>query len=92
MSKESLSNSPSHVEETDPTPQAETIVEYDSNGLSGIVRSPYVLGAATLASLGGFSFGYGKSPVAILTSKLTVIRPRCDQYHPYHETIPRSIP
>lgn len=74
MSKESLSNSPSHVEETVPVPQAEAAIEYDSNGLSGIVRSPYVLGAATLASLGGFSFGYGKSTVAKFISKLTVTR------------------
>lgn len=76
MSKESFSNSPSHVEETDPTPQAETAIEYDSNGLSGIVRSPYVLGAATLASLGGFSFGYGKSLDEILFFQLTVYQTR----------------
>jgi len=32
---------------------------YGPSGLRGIIASPYVLGAATLASLGGFSFGYG---------------------------------
>lgn len=35
-------------------------VEYDNNGIAGIIRSPYVFGAAMLASMGGFSFGYGK--------------------------------
>lgn len=34
-------------------------VEYDKGGLGGIIRSPYVFGAALLASFGGFSFGYG---------------------------------
>lgn len=61
--KESLSHSrptESHIEETDIAAQAGEIISYDENGgLSGIVRSPYVLGAAALASFGGFSFGYG---------------------------------
>ncbi|KAL5596313.1 hypothetical protein FOVSG1_010002 [Fusarium oxysporum f. sp. vasinfectum] len=81
MSKESLSNSPSHVEETDPTPQAETAIEYDSNGLSGIVRSPYVLGAATLASLGGFSFGYDQGVISII---LTMKQ--------FHDQFPETAP
>lgn len=34
-------------------------VDYDNKGISGIIRSPYVFGAALLASFGGFSFGYG---------------------------------
>jgi hypothetical protein len=34
-------------------------LEYDTNGLLGIIRSPYVFGASCLASFGGFSFGYG---------------------------------
>lgn len=38
-------------------------VTYESNGLKGIVNSPFVCGAALLASFGGLSFGYG----AILT-------------------------
>lgn len=88
MSKESLSNSPSHVEETGPAPQVEAAIEYGSNGFGGIVPSPYFLGAATLASLGGFSFGYGKSTIANLISKLTVTRPGRNQYYPYHEAIP----
>lgn len=32
---------------------------YDSNGIKGLLNSPYVCGAALLASFGGFSFGYG---------------------------------
>lgn len=35
-------------------------VTYDNEGIGGIIRSPYVFGAALLASFGGFSFGYGK--------------------------------
>lgn len=35
-----------------------TPIEYDNDK---ITRSPYVFGAALLASFGGFSFGYGKS-------------------------------
>lgn len=61
--KESLSHSrptESHIEETDIAAQAGEIISYDDNGLAGIVRSPYVLGAAALASFGGFSFGYGR--------------------------------
>lgn len=34
-------------------------ITYESNGLKGIVNSPYVCGAALLASFGGLSFGYG---------------------------------
>ncbi|KAF5611414.1 GNA-3 g alpha subunit GNA-3 [Fusarium subglutinans] len=81
ISKESLSNSPSHVEETDPTPQAETAIEYDSNGLSGIIRSLYVLGAATLASLGGFSFGYDQGVISII---LTMKQ--------FHDQFPETAP
>lgn len=60
--KESLSHSRptgSHIEETDIAAQAGEIISYDDNGPAGIIRSPYVLGAAALASFGGFSFGYG---------------------------------
>ncbi|KAF4465051.1 quinate transport [Fusarium albosuccineum] len=67
--KESLSNSratESHVEETDAVVQAGEIISYDSNGLAGIVRSPYVLGAAALASFGGFSFGYDQGVISII--------------------------
>lgn len=35
-------------------------LDYGHNGIKGLIQSPYVLGAAFLASLGGFSFGYGQ--------------------------------
>lgn len=34
-------------------------ITYDGSGLKGIIKSPFVFGAAVLASFGGFSFGYG---------------------------------
>lgn len=34
-------------------------LSYGSSGLKGIIESPYVCAAAFLASMGGFSFGYG---------------------------------
>ena len=41
-------------------------LEYDTNGPAGILRSPYVFGAALLASFGGFSFGYGMILIVVL--------------------------
>ena len=35
-------------------------VTYGYNGVKAWLRSPYVFGAALLASMGGFSYGYGK--------------------------------
>ncbi|UPK91066.1 hypothetical protein LCI18_002001 [Fusarium solani-melongenae] len=67
--KESLSHSrptESHIEESDIAAQAGEIISYDDNGLAGIVRSPYVLGAAALASFGGFSFGYDQGVISII--------------------------
>lgn len=44
------------------TPELATAdITYDRNGIKGILRSPFVCGAAMLASFGGFSFGYGTS-------------------------------
>lgn len=39
---------------------ADVEISYDSNGIKGILNSPFVCGAALLASFGGFSFGYGE--------------------------------
>lgn len=39
--------------------EGEVILSYGDGGLRGLARSPYVLGAAALASMGGFAFGYG---------------------------------
>lgn len=41
-------------------------VSYGESGIRGVVKSPYVFGAAFLASLGGFSFGYDQSVMMIL--------------------------
>lgn len=33
-------------------------VSYGKEGIRGLISSPYIFGAALLASMGGFSFGY----------------------------------
>lgn len=33
-------------------------VSYGKEGIRGLMSSPYIFGAALLASMGGFSFGY----------------------------------
>ncbi|KAL6406878.1 hypothetical protein AUP68_09688 [Ilyonectria robusta] len=83
--KESLNNSQaadSQVEDADgPIQHGTAIISYDSNGLGGIVRSPYVLGAAALASFGGFSFGYDQGVISIILVM--------EQFHKYFpETAP----
>jgi len=35
-------------------------ISYGASGFTGIFHSPYVFAAAFLASMGGFSFGYGR--------------------------------
>jgi hypothetical protein len=54
-----------YLEDVRDAPQQppQSSAQYDDEGPSGVFRSPYVLGAALLASLGGFSFGYGTSYV-----------------------------
>lgn len=41
-------------------------VSYGPNGVRGILSSGYVFGAAALASLGGFSFGYDQGVISII--------------------------
>lgn len=41
-------------------------VSYGPSGIKGIVGSPFVFGAAFLASLGGFSFGYDQGVISII--------------------------
>ncbi|KAI7227516.1 hexose carrier protein [Hortaea werneckii] len=41
-------------------------VSYGPGGLRGLIHSPYVFGAAFLASLGGFSFGYDQGVISII--------------------------
>ena len=56
-------------------------VSYGPQGIRGLVSSPYVLGAAFLASLGGFSFGYDQGVISIIN-----VMPQ------FHETFPRLAP
>lgn len=41
-------------------------VSYGPGGIRGIISSPYVFGAAFLASLGGYSFGYDQGVISII--------------------------
>ncbi|CAG8242011.1 unnamed protein product [Penicillium salamii] len=41
-------------------------IAYERNGLKGIVNSPYVCGAALLASFGGLSFGYDQGVISLI--------------------------
>lgn len=41
-------------------------ISYGKGGLAGIAASPFVAGAALLASLGGFSFGYDQGVISIV--------------------------
>ena len=56
-------------------------VSYGPSGVRGIVSSPYVLGAAFLASLGGFSFGYDQGVISVIN-----VMPQ------FHHTYPRLAP
>lgn len=55
---------PVHTAEL-PTALAEN-VSYGPDGIKGLVSSPFVFGAAFLASLGGFSFGYDQGVISIV--------------------------
>ncbi|KAG9677780.1 hexose carrier protein, partial [Aureobasidium melanogenum] len=54
-------------------------VAYGRNGFRGIIESPFVFGAAMLASLGGFSFGYDQGVISIIN-----VMPQ------FHETFPHA--
>ncbi|KAL4793691.1 general substrate transporter [Aspergillus venezuelensis] len=43
-----------------------TPVQYDNGEVKDLVRSPYVFGAALLASFGGFSFGYDQGVISLI--------------------------
>ncbi|KAJ5580513.1 hypothetical protein N7450_006814 [Penicillium hetheringtonii] len=45
---------------------ADVEISYDSNGIKGILNSPFVCGAALLASFGGFSFGYDQGVISLI--------------------------
>ncbi|KAH6957317.1 general substrate transporter [Fusarium avenaceum] len=60
--KAAITDGPEHLENG----VSNTEIGYDNNGISGIVRSPYVFGAALLDSFGGFSFGYDQGVISII--------------------------
>lgn len=60
--KAAITDGPEHLENG----VSNSEISYDNNGISGIVRSPYVFGAALLASFGGFSFGYDQGVISII--------------------------
>ncbi|KAF5000750.1 hypothetical protein FGRMN_1518 [Fusarium graminum] len=41
-------------------------ISYGKGGIRGVVASPYIFGAAFLASMGGFSFGYDQGVISIV--------------------------
>ncbi|KAJ3545644.1 hypothetical protein NM208_g2417 [Fusarium decemcellulare] len=58
-----------HIDQTKSIPEGEVIlqdVSYGAGGVRGLFSSPYVSGAAFLASLGGFSFGYDQGVISII--------------------------
>lgn len=58
-------------------------VSYGPNGIRGLISSPYVLGAAFLASLGGFSFGYDQ--VCCYTTSLVLVTDIRSGSYLYHQ-------
>ncbi|KAI7500555.1 hexose carrier protein [Hortaea werneckii] len=56
-------------------------VEYGAGGVKGLAENPYVFGAAFLASLGGFSFGYDQGVISVIN-----VMPQ------FHNAYPRLAP
>ncbi|KAI1425884.1 general substrate transporter [Xylaria sp. FL1777] len=56
-----------HVDHTeDLTADKSANIEHYNEGLGSLFKSPYVLGAAVLASCGGFSFGYDQGVISVI--------------------------
>ncbi|POR34925.1 Uncharacterized protein TPAR_04855 [Tolypocladium paradoxum] len=74
ISKSSPQDEPAMVENAHltavPTSQLPSFladsISYGRSGIRGIIASPYVFGAAFLASLGGFSFGYDQGVISVI--------------------------
>ncbi|OJD34080.1 high-affinity glucose protein [Diplodia corticola] len=75
---EKIEHLPDHELTTIPS-NAEGHVSYGKSGMKGLVESPYVLGAAFLASMGGFSFGYDQGVISIV-----------NVMDEFHKTFPQS--
>lgn len=68
-------------------------VQYGYSGARAFLTSPYVFGAALLASMGGFSYGYGMNPIVhrrTVSLSDPFLRPGCHLAHPRNGTI--SLP
>ncbi|OJJ37964.1 hypothetical protein ASPWEDRAFT_153987 [Aspergillus wentii DTO 134E9] len=48
------------------TTLSEPVTYDDDKGIKGLLNSPYVFGAALLASFGGFSFGYDQGVISLI--------------------------
>ncbi|KAL4898071.1 MFS monosaccharide transporter [Aspergillus ambiguus] len=61
-------------------------VKYDNGRIRDLLNSPYVLGAAILASLGGFSFGYDQGVISIILvmSQFREQFPKTDPDNPHY--------
>ncbi|KAJ5675955.1 hypothetical protein N7462_008852 [Penicillium macrosclerotiorum] len=77
-----------HCEHTrDDVPELATLeITYDESGIKGILKSPYVCGAALLASIGGFSFGYDQGVISLILvmPQFTVQFPQVDESNPHY--------
>lgn len=75
-------------------------LKYGNNGLKGLISSPYVFGAAFLASMGGFSFGYDQGVISTVQrqkrydkrSELTGRTGLILTMTQFHETFPQTGP
>ncbi|OGM49312.1 MFS monosaccharide transporter [Aspergillus bombycis] len=67
-----------HYQTVDPHADPDEI-SYGPSGVKGLFFSKYVLGAATLASLGGFSMGYDMGVISII-----------NVMEPFHKAFPKA--
>lgn len=75
-----IAESSRHEDVTPTSPEAWVgSISYGPGGIRGIISNTYVFGAAFLASLGGFSFGYDQGVISIINVMST-----------FHQAFPRA--
>ncbi|KAJ8128016.1 hypothetical protein O1611_g5620 [Lasiodiplodia mahajangana] len=77
-----------HVDHAEELGQGQmTNVNYHDEGFMSLLKSPYVLGAAALASCGGFSFGYDQGVISVILTMPQFFRqyPETAPGHPSRE-------